>query len=114
MSVAANWSLPTNHARMLLCTAQNPEVRLPGIAASVNIIECRAYSSVTDLAEAGYVAKSKEVDTTATHLPLLEAASEDRSIGDVLDLLAGPLGQNGAGRPYERCASHAVEASDGP
>jgi hypothetical protein len=35
MSVGANWSLLTNHARTVLCIAQNPEVRLGGIAASV-------------------------------------------------------------------------------
>jgi hypothetical protein len=56
----ADWSFLTNHARVLLCIAHDPGVRLRGIAARVGITERSAYGIVTDLAEAGYVVKQKD------------------------------------------------------
>jgi DNA-binding MarR family transcriptional regulator len=55
----ANWTFLTNHARVLLCIAHDPGVRLRDIAASLGITERSAYGIVTDLAEAGYVVKQK-------------------------------------------------------
>ena len=48
-----NWTFLTNHARVLLCIAHDPGVRLRDIAVSLDITERRAYGIVTDLAEAG-------------------------------------------------------------
>jgi hypothetical protein len=48
----ADWSFLTNHARVLLCIAHDPGVRLRDIAARVGITERSAYGIVTDLAEA--------------------------------------------------------------
>ena len=56
----ANWSFLTNHARVLLCIAHDPGVRLRDIAASLGITERSAFGIVTDLAEAGYVVKQKD------------------------------------------------------
>ena len=51
----ADWSFLTNHARMLLCIAHDPGVRLRDIAARVGVTERTAYGIVTDLTEAGPV-----------------------------------------------------------
>ena len=54
------WSFLTNHARVLVCIAHDPGVRLRDIAAKVGITERRAYGVVTDLADSGYVVKEKD------------------------------------------------------
>src|SRR6266487_2262491 len=87
------WSFLTNHARVLLCIAQDPGVRLRDIAASVGITERTAYGIVTDLIEAGYVVKEKDGRRNRyqiqAHLPLPDSASRERTIGEVLALLTG-------------------------
>jgi predicted DNA-binding transcriptional regulator len=49
----ASWIFLTNHARVLLCVAHDPGVRLRDMAASLDIIERSAFAIITDLAEAG-------------------------------------------------------------
>jgi len=49
----ANWTLLTNHARVLLCIAHDPAVRLRDIAARLDMSARSAYGIVTDLAGAG-------------------------------------------------------------
>ncbi len=89
----ANWTFLTNHARVLLLVAYDPGVRLRDIAASVGITERSAYGIVTDLAEAGYVVKQKDGRRNRyqvqTHLPLPDPTSQERTVGEVLALLAG-------------------------
>jgi DNA-binding MarR family transcriptional regulator len=53
----ADWSFPSNHARVLLYIAHDPGVRLRDIAARASVTERTAYGIVTDLTEAGYVVK---------------------------------------------------------
>jgi hypothetical protein len=88
-----SWTFLTNHARVLLCIAHDPGVRLRDIAASLGITERSAYGIVTDLAEAGYVVKQKTGRRNRyqiqAHLPLPEPSSQERTVGDVLALLAG-------------------------
>jgi DNA-binding IclR family transcriptional regulator len=50
-----SWSSLTSHARVLLCIAHDPSVRLRDIAASVGIADRGAYGIVADLTAAGYV-----------------------------------------------------------
>jgi hypothetical protein len=91
-----NWTFLTNHARVLLCIAHDPGVRLRDIAASLDITERRAYGIVTDLAKAGYVVKQKDGRRNRyqiqTHLPLPEPTRHERTVGEVLALLAGADG----------------------
>ena len=56
----ANWGFLTKHAGAMLCIAADPGVRLRDIATTLNITERRAYTIVTDLADAGYVVKVKD------------------------------------------------------
>jgi DNA-binding transcriptional ArsR family regulator len=99
--VATSWTFLTNHARVLLCISRDPGIRLRDIADRVGITERSAYGIVQDLTEAGYIIKEKdgrrnryriEVD-----LPLPEPSSQERTVGEVLALLAGgdrlPAGQ---------------------
>ena len=88
-----NWTFLTNHARVLLCIAHDPGVRLRDIAARLGITERSAYGIVTDLTEAGYIVKRKDGRRNRyqiqTHLPLPELTSQERTLGEVLALLAG-------------------------
>ncbi len=91
--MVANWTFLTSHARVLLCIAHDPGVRLRDIAASLGITERSAYGIVTDLAEAGYLVKQKDGRRNRyqiqAHLPLPEPTSRERTVGEVLALLAG-------------------------
>ena len=70
----ADWSFLTNHARVLLCIARDPGVRLRDIAARTGVTERTAYDIVTALTEAGYVVKHKDGRRNRyqiqAHLPL--------------------------------------------
>jgi hypothetical protein len=117
----ANWTFLTNHARVLLCIAHDPGVRLRDIAASVGITERSAYGIVTDLAEAGYVVKQKDGRRNRyqvqAHLPLPESTQRERTVGEVVALLVGtdavgasdtdraPAGRQAARRPAVAAAS---------
>ena len=88
----ANWSFLTSHARVLMCIARDPGARLRGIAASLGVTERSARGIVAELAEAGYVVKQKDGRRNRyqiqAHLPVPEPASRDRTVGEVLALLA--------------------------
>jgi MarR family protein len=86
-----NWTLLTSHAQVLLAIAHDPGIRLRDIAATVGITERSAYAIVTDLTEAGYVAKRKDGRRNRyqiqAHLPLPRPASTHATIGELLSLL---------------------------
>jgi len=88
----ADWSFLTNHARVLLCIAHDPGVRLRDIAARTGVTERTAYGIVTDLTEAGYVVNHKDGRRNRyqiqAHLPLPGTGSRERTIGEILALLA--------------------------
>ena len=91
--MVTSWTFLTNHARVLLCVAHDPGVRLRDIAASLDITERGAFGIITDLVEAGYVLKEKDGRRNRyhiqAHLPLAEPVSGERTIGEVLALLVG-------------------------
>ena len=88
-----SWSFLTNHARVLLCVAHDPGVRLRDIAASLDITERSAFGIITDLVEAGYVVKEKNGRRNRyhiqAHLPLPEPDGRERTVGEILALLTG-------------------------
>ncbi|HEU5391690.1 MAG TPA: helix-turn-helix domain-containing protein [Streptosporangiaceae bacterium] len=100
-----SWTFLTIHARVLLLIARDPGVRLRDIADSLEITERSAFSIVSDLVEAGYVIKEKDGRRNRyhiqAHLPLPEPTSQERTVGEVLALLAG-TGSRAAGRSAAR------------
>jgi len=89
----ASWTFLTVHARVLLCVAHDPGVRLRDIAASLDITERGAFGIITDLVEAGYVVKQKDGRRNRyhiqTHLPLPDPDGRERTVGEILALLVG-------------------------
>jgi hypothetical protein len=86
------WRFLTNHAQALLCIARDPGVRLWEIATTLGITERAAYSIVNDLVEAEYVLKDKHGRRNSyriqTDKPLPEALLRQRTVGQLLNLLA--------------------------
>jgi hypothetical protein len=100
----SSWSFLTNHARALLCIAHDPGVRVRDIAATVGVTERSAHSIVADLVAAGYVVKGKDGRRNRysihEHLPLPDPISNDRTVGELLDLLVGVNAQNNGHGPH--------------
>jgi hypothetical protein len=80
------WSFLTNHARVLLCIAHDPGLRLRDIAARVGVTERSAHGIITDLTAAGYVVKQKDGRRNRhqiqAHLPLPEPWTREPAIGE--------------------------------
>lgn len=51
----AEWTFMTNHAHVLFCLAENPDMRLRDIAQSVQITERAVHRIVSELAADGYI-----------------------------------------------------------
>ncbi len=85
------WSFLTNHARVLVCIAHDPGVRLRDIAAILGITERSVFGIVTDLTSAGYVSKEKEGRRNRyriqAHVPLRKGVVRDQTIGELLSVL---------------------------
>jgi DNA-binding IclR family transcriptional regulator len=93
----AEWSFLTNHARVLVCIAHDPGMRLRDIATAVGITERTAFGIVNDLTAAGYLDKDKDGRrnrySIRTELPLAEKVGRERTIGEVLALLVDATGR---------------------
>jgi DNA-binding IclR family transcriptional regulator len=104
--MSRDWGFLTNHGRVLLCIAHDPEARLRDIAAELAITERTAFGIVTDLADAGYVVKNKDGRRNRYevqgHLPLRDAVSRERTIGEVLNLLVKPARRGTRGSTSRR------------
>jgi hypothetical protein len=92
------WGFLTNHARVLLCIADDPGARLRDISAALGITERSTHAIVTDLIEDDYVVKVKDGRRNRyqirTDRPLPEPASRQPTVGELLAILAhtGPAG----------------------
>jgi hypothetical protein len=89
------WSFLTSHARVLLCIAHDPGLRLRDIAVRLGITERTAHGVLTDLVQAGYVTKTKDGRRNRYqiqgHLPLPEPGTREPSIGELLAVLLGDI-----------------------
>jgi DNA-binding MarR family transcriptional regulator len=91
MSEPTAWSFLTNHARVLLCIAQDPGIRLRDIGATVGITERAAHRIVDELVEAGYLTRERRGRrshyTIVDHLPLPDPLVREQRVADLLRLL---------------------------
>ncbi|MFM9126028.1 MAG: helix-turn-helix transcriptional regulator [Solirubrobacterales bacterium] len=89
----AGWTFLTNHAHVLICVAQDPNMRLRDVADRVGITERAAQRIVADLVDAGYLERSREGRRNSyrlnPELPLRHPIEREHSIGEVIELLAG-------------------------
>ena len=96
------WSFLTNHARVLLCIAQDPGARLRDIGEAVGITERAAHRIVAELTDAGYVSRRRvgrrNQYTIQSELPIPDPLARGQRVGDLLAILAGPDSAGGSGR----------------
>jgi predicted transcriptional regulator len=90
--VTPSWSFLTNHARVLMCIAHDPGIRLREIGDAVGITERAAHRIVAELAQAGYIARERDGRrnhyTIQSHLPVPDAGVRGQSVGELLAILA--------------------------
>lgn len=92
-SARPRWAFLTNHARVLICIAHDPGIRLREIGDAVGITERAAHRIVVELADAGYISRERTGRrvryTINAHLPLPDPLAREQKIGDLLTILAG-------------------------
>jgi DNA-binding MarR family transcriptional regulator len=91
-SEATTWTFLTNHAQVLLCLADTPDIRLRDVAERVGITERATQRIVAELVDAGYV-KSKRVGrrnryTVDREHAMRHSAQLGYKIGALLEALA--------------------------
>jgi DNA-binding IclR family transcriptional regulator len=93
---SSSWSFLTNHAQVLICIAGDPAIRLRELGDAVGITERAAHRIVAELADAGYVSRTRfgrrNRYTVQHHLPLPDTFARGQRVGDLLDILAAPNG----------------------
>jgi predicted ArsR family transcriptional regulator len=103
------WRFVTSHTQVLLCLEQNPETRLRDVAATVGITERAAQRIVTDLVEAGYVARERVGRRNRYVLnrtiPMRHPSQVEHEIGELLDVLR--LDDSTNGREVDSGSSNA-------
>ena len=91
MSDAVTWSFLTNHAQVLVCLAEDQDIRLREIGESVGITERAAHRIVGDLIAAGYVSRERNGRRNRykvqQQLPLPDPLARGQKVGDLLAVL---------------------------
>ena len=86
------WSFLSNHGQVLVSIAVDPAVRLREIGERVGITERAAHRIVGELVTAGYVSRERQGRrnryTVHSHLLLPDALARDRTVSDLLSVLA--------------------------
>ena len=97
------WSFLTNHARTLLCIAEDPTVRLRELGDRVGVTERAVHRIVSELVAAGYLSRQRigrRNQYTVHHDRLLpDRLSRTQPIGELLAILAPTGGSAGSSRP---------------
>jgi MarR family len=95
-----SWTFLTNHARVLVCIADDPGVRLREIGERVGITERAAHRIVVELAAAGYITRERNGRrnqyTINTHLPVHDSIARKQNVGQLLEILTAPQGSESA------------------
>lgn len=87
----ATWTFMTNHAHVLFCLAQDPDMRLREVAARVGITERAVQRIVADLQEGDYIQVRKEgrrnhYDVNEK-LPMRHDIERHCAVAELLDLI---------------------------
>lgn len=89
---ATTWTFLTNHAHVLLCIAADPSARVRDIAARVGITERATQRIIADLADGGYVTRTRSgrrnVYEVRPELHLRHPLEQHHEIGRLIELVA--------------------------
>lgn len=85
------WTFLTNHAHVLICIANDPDVRLRDVAQRVGITERAVQNIVSDLEAGGYITRRRSGRrnhyTIKPDLPLRHPVEHDHDVGELLGLI---------------------------
>ncbi len=91
MAMDDSWTFVTSHTLVLLCIAENPEVRMRDVAVRVGITERRVQAIVGQLVASGYLARTRQGRrnhyVVNDAMPLRHLETEHRRLGDLLEML---------------------------
>lgn len=86
------WSFLTNYARVLLCIAEDPGLRLREIGDRVGITERGAHRIVDELVAAGYISRTRTGRRNHYSInpdqPLRDRLIQEQRVGDLLAILS--------------------------
>lgn len=86
------WTLLTNHGRILLLIAQGSESRIKDLATAAGITERTAQTIVRDLEESGYINVvrngRRNVYSVNRRRPFRHPAESGHKVGELIDLFA--------------------------
>jgi hypothetical protein len=90
-TAAPTWSFLTNHARVLLCIAQDPAIRLRDIGDRVGVTERATHRIVDELVAAGYISRMRTGRrnhyTVHRHLPIPDRIVHTQRLDELLAIL---------------------------
>lgn len=90
-SPATSWTFLSNHGHVLLCIARDPNVRVREIAVAVGITERAVQRILSELEEAGVIARERQGRRTHYEingdLPLRHPIEAEHSIGELMRLV---------------------------
>jgi len=91
--MAGQWTFLSNHGHVLVLLAQDPDIRLRDLAATIGITERAAQMIVGDLEAAGYVTKQRvgrrNHYTLNPRMPLRHRHAEDHEVQELLAMFTG-------------------------
>ncbi len=92
--LSPGWTFLTNQARVLVCIADDPGVRLREIGERVGITERAAHRIVVELAAEGYITRQRSGRrnryTINAHLRVHDPIAREQNIGQLLEILTAP------------------------
>lgn len=87
---ARSWTFLTNHGHVLVCIAQNSDIRISEIADLVGIGERAAHRIVGDLVRDGYVIRNRDGRRNTYSVdfsrPLRHPLERDHSVGEFFNI----------------------------
>ncbi len=94
MTGPTGWAFLSNHAHVLICIAQEPDIRLCDLAERVRITPSAVQRIIGDLVEAGHLSRVRggRRNRYEVHLeePLRHPIGAPFRAGEVLDLILKP------------------------
>jgi len=85
------WTFLTNHAHVLVCIAEEPDIRGRDVALRVGITERASQAIIADLVASGYVTRRREGRrnryTVHEGSPLRHPIESDHTVGELLVML---------------------------
>jgi len=87
------WTFLTNHAHVLVCLSEDPDIRMRDVADRVGITERAAQRIIHDLVETGYVERARSGRRNSYRLslerPMRHPVEADHPVGVLVRALAG-------------------------